>query len=250
MKHLLFLSTILPLLLAAACNSSVGGGSGGEAAGSGGATAGSTTTASTSTGNTGAGGSFTTTSTGTGTGGGMPCPTPSSPQAFELGTGETCFARLTPMETVPVMAGPQGGFHIWMAVGCADCDAQSIIAYGVKDPMTNDWFAGTFQLKEAVDLGPPGWRQRAGYKAFLPGIAWDPTTVLPKGSHVLLTATILDGATMMPIHSGEVEVILGDEVPWSPPCDPTPNCGAPGGLPCCSDGIDGGMMNGGGSDGG
>ena len=40
----------------------------------------------------------------------------------------------------------------------------------------------------------------------------------------------------------QVEVVLGEIMIWSPPCDPGPNCGAPGSLPCCTDGFgDGGI---------
>lgn len=166
------------------------------------------------------------------------CTDPPAPAVFEIGTGETCFERVTAGQTVPVMAGPQGGFHIWLAVGCADCGGQAILTYGVKDPATHDWIAGTYANNAVVPLDADGWPQHAGIITYLPGIAWDPASYLPKGTHVLLYAAVLD-TSMAVKHEGEVELVLGDTQSWSPPCDPGPNCGAPGGLPCCSDGMNG-----------
>ncbi len=224
MRGFLFITTNLLLGALAACTSTIEGGSGGAASSSS-STSTSSTTSSTST---------------TGAGGASPCALPPAPQPFEIGTGEACFERLVPQQVIPVMQGPQGGYHLWLAIGCGDCGAKATIAYGVKDPATNDWYAGTGELKQVVELGAGEWRQRAGVTAFLPGIVWDPMSSLPKGTHVRLTASILDEA-MNPVHTGEVEVVLGDIEMWSPPCDPGPSCGAPGSLPCCTDGFgDGG----------
>jgi hypothetical protein len=220
-----FLATGLLLLPLAACSSSVASG------GSGGSSTTGTTTSSTAS----------SSSSSSGTGGASPCVVPPAPQPFEIGTGEACFERLSPEQVVPVMQGPQGGFHLWLAIGCGDCSAKATLSYGVKDPATDAWFAGTGELKQVVDLGEGSWRQHAGVTAFLPGIVWDPMSSLPKGTHVKLVASVLDEA-MSPVHSAEVEVVLGDIMIWSPPCDTGPNCGAPGSLPCCTDGFsDGGI---------
>jgi hypothetical protein len=158
---------------------------------------------------------------------------PPSPAAFEAGSGQTCFERLTSGQTVTVLQGPQGGFHIWLAVGCSGCTAKTTLEYGVKDPATKTWFATTSPQKVAVDLGGAGWRQQAGFTAFLPGVPWDQTTQLPKGTHVLLTA-ITYGADNLPIDDVENDVVLGDIEQYTPPCDPDPaTCGTPGGLACC-----------------
>ncbi|MEO7327722.1 MAG: hypothetical protein ABI193_04025 [Minicystis sp.] len=224
MRSFFFFSTSIVIGLLAACTSTIEGGSGGAT--------GSTSTSTTATSTTG-------TST-TGTGGASPCAPPPDPQTFEIGTGELCFERLTAQQVVRVLQGPQGGFHLWLSVGCGDCGAKATIAYGIKDPATNDWYAGTGELKQVVDLAAGDWRQHAGVTDFLPGIVWDPMSSLPKGTHVRLFASILD-ESMAPVHSAEIEVILGDTEMWSPPCDTGPNCGAPGGLPCCTDGFgDGG----------
>src|SRR4051812_16305154 len=108
--------------LATACSSSIvnggttgGGGSGGGTGASGGSG--------------GAGGD---------TGTDVICDDPPSPQMFEIGTGEKCFSRLTANQVIPVKQGPQGGFHLWLAMGCSDCPEKVTVLYGLKDKATND----------------------------------------------------------------------------------------------------------------
>ena len=86
--------------------------------------------------------------------------------------------------------------------------------------------------KVVVPLGAQGWAQQAALTDFLPGIVYNPTSALPKGTHVILSAAVLDMA-MAQKHLAEVLVVLGDTVLWDP-CDPDPmTCGTPGGMPCC-----------------
>jgi hypothetical protein len=174
--------------------------------------------------------------TGSSTGGNM-CLPPASQPAFELGTGETCFEELASLQTLIVNQGPQGGFHLWTAIGCADCGSNPTVEYGIQDPATNTWYAESYPTKLALDLSG-GWPQQAGLTAFLPGVVYDVTTQLPKGTHVVLYARVIapDGSTL---HEQGVEVVLGDTVQWNPPCDSNPmTCGLPGGQPCCSFGGD------------
>lgn len=215
-------------LALAACSSGVAvvgtGGSGGGTSTSTGASTSSSTSASTS------------------SSGGPVCADPPNPEVFEVGTGETCFERLTPGQTVPVMQGPQGGFHVWLAVGCADCATPEILRYSVRDPTTQAVLAGTQEGEAVITLDADGWHQGAGYTDFLPGVTWQQGSALPKGTHVLIAAALLDKTTMAVQHQGAVEVVLGDTMPWSPPCDPSSTCGTPGGLPCCSDLFDAGTF--------
>lgn len=142
--------------------------------------------------------------------------------------------RLATGQTVPVMAGPQGGFHVWAAIGCSDCGLHPTVEYGIKDPATTTWYAGTYPTQLVVDLSGAAWPQRAGLTAFLPGVAYDTKTQLAKGTHVVVSARVIasDGST---VHQQEFEVVLGDTMQWNPPCDPNPmSCGLPGGQPCCT----------------
>ncbi len=169
--------------------------------------------------------------TGCGSGAGS-CDAPSSPAAFELGTGEVCFARLAPGQTVPEIAGPQGGFHVWTAVGCSDCGASAIIEFGTKNAKTKAWLVGAPQ-KQKIDLGTGDWGQHAGLTASLPGdTSFAPDEQLPKGAHVILAVRALDekGAEL---HAAEVELVLGDVEPWSA-CSSEKTCGNSGFEPCCT----------------
>ncbi|WP_437813533.1 hypothetical protein [Sorangium sp. So ce1078] len=219
-------------LLCLHCGSTVeygasGGGStagegGGSTAGEGGSSAGG------GGGSTGEGGA----STGEGGGGG--CRPPDSPAVFEIGTGVTCFERIDDGATLPVMAGPQGGYHVWLAVGCSDCGATVRLRYSVKDPATGDLFESTVPQEGVIALGPGEFPQAAGLPAILPGGAWDPGAVLAEGTHVILAAEARndDGSTK---HAAQVEVVLGATEAWGLPCSDDPEtCGAPGGAPCCT----------------
>jgi hypothetical protein len=157
------------------------------------------------------------------------CITPASPGAFELGTGDTCFQRLKSGQTVPVNDGPQGGFHLWTAVGCADCGATVPVELGVKDAMTKQWLESS-PLRLVAELTGDPWGQLAGMTAFLPGDAFDPMKKLAKGTHVLLTASALktDGSAL---HTAEVELVLGDDQDSS--CSTDASCGGEGLSPCC-----------------
>src|SRR5690606_4066888 len=133
MRRMRFLDVVaaapVAMVLLSGCNSSV------RAEGAGGAG--------------GAGGATPPSSAGRGGGG---CADPADPAVFEIGTGQTCFERLTAGQTVAAIQGPQGGFHLWLAVGCADCGAQAVVRYGVKDPATQDWYAGTGSQEQVLPL--------------------------------------------------------------------------------------------------
>ncbi|AUX42350.1 uncharacterized protein SOCE26_037800 [Sorangium cellulosum] len=173
-------------------------------------------------------------SAGEGGGGGGGCRPPDNPAVFEIGTGEACFRRVQHGATLPVMAGPQGRYHLWLAVGCRACGDTIRLRYAVKDPATGDVFPSAAAQELVVQLGPGEFRRAAGLPALLPGAIWNPDVVLPEGTHVLLEAEVRDdsGATQ---HAARVEVVLGATEDWYPGCDPDPEtCGAPGAAPCCT----------------
>lgn len=191
-----FASALLPVLLVAC------GGSASSATGAGGAGATATSTTSSSSGAQGGGGA----------GGGGECLDPPDPGAFELGTGELCFERLSAGQTLPVIAGPQGGYHLWAAALCADCGPQTVISYATRDFATHAELS--YENSAVVTpLGPAG--RIVGLQAPLPGAPWDPDTVLPKGTHVLLWIGERDAAGNL-LREAEIEVVLGEEVYWDP----------------------------------
>lgn len=159
------------------------------------------------------------------------CDEPESPAAFELGTGEACFERLTAGQTVPQIQGPQGGFHIWAGLGCSDCGTKTIVQYGTRSAKTREWLLGA-PTTQVVDLGQGAWGQHAGLTAFLPGDTLNaPDERLPEGAHVILAMKVLD-ADDKELHQGEIEVVLGELEMWTS-CSSEATCGQSGESPCC-----------------
>ncbi|WP_437780783.1 hypothetical protein [Sorangium sp. So ce1097] len=169
-----------------------------------------------------------------GEGGGGGCGLPENPAVFEIGTGETCFEHIEDGATLPVMAGPQGGYHLWLAVACGDCGESVRLRYSVRDPATGGLFPSGAVQEGVIPLLPGVLPHASGLPTRLPGAIWDPSSVLPEGTRVILAAEARndDGSTK---HAAQVEVILGATEPWGLPCSDVPEtCGAPGGLPCCN----------------
>ncbi len=211
MPHSKLAFLFLASLGLAACQGTVssssangGGGSGGSGEGGNGGNTGTTST--------------TTTTTTSGA-----CVTPPDVGSFEVGTGEKCFEALADGDEVPLMSGPQGGYHVWLAAGCTDCGTPVHLKYGALDPATNMPLVGTYNEEAMVELGAGKWPQKAGIVVHMPGLSWDPENEPPpaKGTKVLLWADSFtpDGA---PLHHAVVLVTIGDIMDWSP-CIENPN---------------------------
>lgn len=188
----------------------------------------------------GAGGAATTASStgvtsGSGGGGGSStCEPPAGVGVFAMGTGERCFEPLTDGQEVPLMQGPQGGYHVWLAIGCADCGDAPALTWGALDPMTGMTLEGTYESQSVLDLSDQAWPQMAGLFVGMPGLSWDPMSYPPpaKGTHVILYAKVsAPGIT----HEEQVEVVIGDVTIWDP-CANDPNN--------CPDGAGGGFVGG------
>jgi hypothetical protein len=152
-----------------------------------------------------------------GVGGGSACTLPAAPPTFAIGTGELCFETIEPGAVVPVVSGPQGGYHVWLAIGCVDCGAQVEAEWEALDPTTMELLPGAFWSLEIVELAG-SWPSAAGLIVSLPGVVWDPETPPPaKGTRVLLHVK-----TTSPAHEATLEVELGDLVEWDP-CAEDPN---------------------------
>lgn len=162
------------------------------------------------------GGTGTTTSTGA-------CKTPDPAESFEVGTGEKCFEAVAAGQEVPLMSGPQGGYHMWLAVGCVDCSATVHLKYGARDPATNMPLTGTYDEEAMVPLKGKDWPQAAGLIVHMPGLSWDPENDPPpaKGTKLLLWSEAYDAKDAL-LHEAQVEIVVGDIVEWSP-CAEDPN---------------------------
>ena len=148
------------------------------------------------------------------------CDAPASPDSFEVGTGELCFERL-PEGELPLFAGPQGGYHLFAAIGCADCEDEVTFSYVVLDPETDELFPGTYPDNQWVVpmVDSEGWKQAAGMQIGMPGFQWDDTDPAPpKGTPLRLRVSVTDGAGT---READLDFVLGDTLDWSP-CDAHP----------------------------
>lgn len=162
-----------------------------------------------------------------GEGGGPPpvdCDAPADPQTFEVGTGELCFERAD--GALVLWAGPQGGYHLFAAVGCADCEDEVTLDYVLLDPATDEVFPGTYpDNQQVLNLGDAdGWKFAAGIQVSMPGFQWDDTDPPPPaGTPMRLHVSVTDGAGMREM---DLDFVLGETEDWDP-CDANP------GGPCC-----------------
>ncbi len=108
---------------------------------------------------------------------------------MELGTGVDEFTLLEPNDPVTVTLGPQGGFHVWVAVRCVDCSDQVLIEYGARGSADGTWLFGD-PLRGIINLeSAGGWKSILGLYALLPGEVGE---VEYTGLNLTLEATIED----------------------------------------------------------
>ncbi len=162
----------------------------------------------------------------------LACPSQPWSGGFEVGTGEECFEAVTSKQSVPLIAGPQGGFHIWFGLRCTNCEDTQLLSYGVKDAETGafvsvDSFTTMIHLDKA-----DGYRQAAGILAYMPGVAWEGEPDYLGSTFVLWLQATVDGQLV----EDEVTVVVDSLQYWSPPCDPDQE-NVPGGNGCGGDGF-------------
>jgi hypothetical protein len=173
---------------------------------------------------------------GGGEGGAPPsveCDAPSDPGPFELGTGERCFERVGSGDSVPMMNGPQGGYHMFLSVGCEGCPEEAMLRYSVLDPATREVIDRTYpdSLAYVSFVDVDGWKQAAGIQLGMPGITWDIENDPPlaEGTELLFVVELLDAQTEAILHESELHIVTGPITPWDP-CDLNPDGECCGGL--------------------
>lgn len=88
--------------------------------------------------------------------------------ALQVGTGETEFISVAPTDSIPIIFGPQGGTHLWIALRVQGADETSRVELEVRSPDGVGAFGGRTTV--TVNLGAAdaeGWRERAGLFGFL-----------------------------------------------------------------------------------
>ena len=166
-----------------------------------------------------------------GTGGAGPtpaCETPPDAMVFELGSGELCFERIEPLATVPQYNGPQGGYHLFLAVGCTDCGASALLEYTILDRATGEPLARTAPLTQVyLELPAGAWPQVAGVQVGMPGVEYlTDEPPVPEGTELAIDVKLRDASGTTLLHEGRLEVTVGATQAWDP-CDAHPD------GPCC-----------------
>lgn len=157
------------------------------------------------------------------------CEAPKSPAAVEIGTGELCFQRLDDNAAIPLMSGPQGGYHLFLALGCNDCGASVDVVAEVLDATT---MAPIGSPTESIrDLTSGDWPQVAGIQVSMPGFSWDDTDPPPaEGTAILMHVVIKSADGTKVLHDETKPLTIGPETDWNP-CDANPD------GPCCGDDL-------------
>ena len=161
------------------------------------------------------------------------CEPPSGAEGFEIGTGEICFERVKDGQAVSKMSGPQGGYHLWLALGCTDCGVDARVDYRLLDPATGELLANTAGLTSVIaEFYGEEWPQSSGLQVGLPGGGFiddpsEPDLDIPEGTPFRLEVTVRtkDGGTVL--HQGTRDLVMGKTVNWNP-CEADDSCGDDG----------------------
>ncbi len=142
------------------------------------------------------------------------CDPPSDAAVFEVGTGEECFERFEDPPVVTVNEGPQGGYHVWLAIGCADCGTSIHFRYRAVDSATGE---EAVPLTEWIEpLVGEAWPQVAGIQMGLPGGLDDDRGPLPEGTALDVTVEALSANGGEVLHSQSLSIVLGPRQIWNP----------------------------------
>lgn len=144
---------------------------------------------------------LTSSSSGAGSGGDARCasyvtcasaPEPASEPRLILGSGKECFAPFTSSGVAPVVSGPQGGYHVWVAVRTSGFAFDPTISLRIIDD------SGSIALVDPMlrTLEPcgieQGWSEQAHLFGFL-AVADPSAAALLIGTAATLDATLSDG---------------------------------------------------------
>ena len=123
-------------------------------------------------------------------------------EGIEVGGGSASFQELGAGATVPLVAGGQGGYHLWLSVRCSRCGPTVTLSFGIEDAETGELLSvdGLQAVAEMQEHG--AFREVVGLTGFLQG--YDPTMYLER--RVRLWATITDASGEA--HDAEAEATI------------------------------------------
>ncbi|MFO0550762.1 MAG: hypothetical protein U0271_20375 [Polyangiaceae bacterium] len=137
------------------------------------------------------------------------CDPPENPETFEVGTGEDCFERVTADEAVPIMSGPQGGFHVWLAIGCGDCESSVRLRFKITN--TDSGAEVTPDTELFVDLYGDEWTQSPGLQAQIFN-----ESNFELGDHLHFDVRVFDAETGNTLlHEGSMDIVAGSYQEWN-----------------------------------
>ena len=108
---------------------------------------------------------------------------------LELGTGSQSFEPLTDGQGLTIIAGPQGGFHLWAAARVSPPMNPMLISFRVKVKLGANELSSTDYKVNAVKNG--AYSEWYAMTALVP----DPAEVRGKSTTIELTATDSTGRT-------------------------------------------------------
>jgi len=131
-----------------------------------------------------------------------------------LGTGDKCYVPLESNDTVPIIGGPQGGFHIWVALRSAGLGDEVIASYRVLDTADDSAITLSDPIERIVELCPigEGWNEAAKLYAQLDAFTIDEVGHFV-GRTIRLGVTLRNSASASA--SAEATLKLGPVVKWS-----------------------------------
>jgi len=140
--------------------------------------------------------------------------TPGEPAAItmSIGTGEAAFEALTEGETIPLILGPQGGYHLWISVRCDGCSDLAILGYGARDSTSGEPLSYESLEREIAYPYDGGTTDVFGLVGHLQSN--DPSSYV--GRSAVLWASIRPGPDEEPYAEARAAVTIGEEEHWHP----------------------------------
>ena len=137
------------------------------------------------------------------------CELPPDLAPFETGTGEVCFERLGEDGVVSHFEGPQGGYHLFLALTCSDCAGEVVVETTARQEDNGAEVSPLTQSSVAMK-----GVSATGIIVPMPGSPWDPESPpLAEGTRLLLN-TVVKSMSGEELHNVEELRVVGPSVVW------------------------------------
>lgn len=131
---------------------------------------------------------------------------------LSVGTGEDAYQPVAKGSTIPLMKGPQGGFHLWIALRCDGCKDLAVVEFGARDGASGEL------------LSYPGLQQRVAFPIGggvddVSGLVTHVTSTDPDdyvGRSAVLWASLRADPEEPAFAEASADVAIGDVEVWNP----------------------------------